>query len=177
MKIGFIGAQGTGKTTLLNAVHEILPHFKKCTESTRWVKSLGFDINELGTDLTQELILMKHLDNLFLNDEMLTDRTLIDCFVYTEWLYENGKVSLETLNKTRAAMDKLLYNYDMIFYLPIEFEVEDDGVRSVNDSFRKEIDTKFKTIVDTLGIPSLTGSIEERTQQVINFINTRETGA
>ena len=47
---------------------------------TRWVKSLGVDINESGTDLTQELILMKHLDNLFLNDETISDRTLIDCF-------------------------------------------------------------------------------------------------
>ena len=64
-------------------------------------------------------------------------------------MYERGKVSLETLNKVRAAMDKLLYNYDMLFYLPIEFEVEDDGVRSVSDSFRNEIDAKFKAIVDT----------------------------
>ena len=31
MKIGFIGAQSTGKTTLLNCVHEVMPHFKKCT--------------------------------------------------------------------------------------------------------------------------------------------------
>lgn len=170
MKIGFIGAQSTGKTTILNLLHNALPHYQKCNEATRWVLELGIGINENGNDLTQELILMKHLENLSLYDNMITDRTLIDGYVYTKYLHSLGKVSDSILEKTRSAMYRLIHKYDVIYYLPIEFELENDGVRSVDEEFRLEIDKNFKELVQELNkdynIQTLTGSPQERLQTI-----------
>lgn len=173
MRIGFIGTQGTGKTTILNALHEVLPHYEKCNEVTRWVKSIGFSINEDGDDLTQELILMKHITNLQLYDNSIADRTLIDGYVYTDWLNKNGKVSTEMVNKTLLVMNKLINEYDLLFYLPIEFSLEDDGVRSTNNKFREEIDLKFREVIASqLGtnIITLTGTVQERLKTILQNI-------
>lgn len=171
MKIGLLGAQGTGKTTLLESVHGYLPEYEKCTEVTRWVKSLGVDINEGGSDLSQQLVLMKHLENLFLHDYMITDRTLIDGYVYTWWLNKQGQVSDNMVHKTEDAMHRLLHHYDLLFYLPIEFDVVDDGVRSIDNTFRNEIDAKFQIVVETFQIPSLCGSIDQRVSALLTHFD------
>ena len=56
MRIGLSGTQSTGKTTLLNVLRSE-KHFKEYQvndEVTRWVRSLGIDINEAGSDISQE---------------------------------------------------------------------------------------------------------------------------
>ena len=63
MRIGLSGTQSTGKTTLLNVLRSE-KHFKEYQvndEVTRWVRSLGIDINEAGSDISQELIMMKDM--------------------------------------------------------------------------------------------------------------------
>ena len=169
-KIGICGAQSVGKTTLLNALKQEkrFSDYKFCDEVTRWVGKLGLPINEQGTDDTQFLIAMKHIYNLRLNDRFITDRTIIDCYVYSKWLYNKGKLSEACLNEIHRIAKTIISDYNQIFYIKPEFEIKDDGVRSTDLSFRDEIVTLFEDalfeFLDNDYI-ILSGSVDERVKQ------------
>lgn len=175
MKIGITGAHSTGKTTLLNGLRSE-PAFKDyaiCDEVTRQVLALGVPINEKGNDTTQRLIMNQHIVNLTLHPKMITDRTALDGIVYTQWLFNNNRVERKTLDYALQVYNAIWHMYDIIFYTPIEFDVADDGVRSVDPVFRKEIGDLFSEHIKTNTHPriiTLTGSVFNRLQTVFNTI-------
>lgn len=174
IRIGITGAHSTGKTTLLNALRSE-PAFADldiCTEVTRDVRALGLEINEGGTDLTQRLIMNQHIVNIFMHPCMLTDRTSLDGLIYTEWLYKHGKVSKKTLEYAEKVFNQTIYEYDILFYLPVEFEIETDGVRSTDITFQREIAQEFNKFVNSWAdsrpwIVPLSGSVRGRVQTAI----------
>lgn len=171
MRIGITGAHSTGKTTLLNALRseEAFKQYAICDEVTRQVLSYGLPINEKGNDITQRLIMNQHIVNLTLHEDMITDRTALDGLIYTTWLYNNNKVEKKTLDYAQQVFNAIWNKYDIIFYTPIEFDVEDDGVRSVDPKFRKEIGQLFADYVIASKhryIVTLTGSVYNRLQTV-----------
>jgi len=175
MIIGLSGAQGVGKTTLLNRLktNEILSHYKFNSEVTRWVKSLGLKINEAGDDETQLVIAMAHTFNLVSSSaNMITDRTILDCLVYTRYLHENKKVSTETLEKIESAFDRIQNGYDVLFYISPEFDIEDDGVRSTSSKFRDRIVQLFEeTLIEFRGkVIRLSGTPKEREDIILNWV-------
>ena len=177
MKIGITGAQSVGKTTLLNALRseEKFKNYEVCDEVTRWVNKLGLQINEYGSDNTQEIILLKHVYNLTMFDTMITDRTLVDGYVYTKYLYDKGKVGSHVLKKSEHAMKKLGKQYDHIFYIRPEFDLVPDGVRSENKQFQKQICDIFEQTLakyqDNLNVVDVTGSVRERVNQIMETVN------
>lgn len=172
-KIGITGAQSCGKTTLLNDLLELdfFKGYNVCNEVTRTLAARGFAINEAGNDATQLAIMDVHTDNLK-HENMLTDRTAIDGLVYTAWLRLKENVSSKTLQTVEGIANELIPQYDIIFYVKPEFDIEDDGVRSVNVAFRNEIAELFEgaILIKKLKLVPLTGSREERVQQVIAAI-------
>jgi len=62
--------------------------------------------------------------------------------------------------------------YTHYVYFPIEFESVDDGVRSVNEDWRRKIDDLFRSELDSIGKTYLTvtGSPMQRVDQILNFI-------
>jgi len=175
MKFALVGPQGAGKTTLLNALkkEEALIPFVFCEEVTRWVKSLGFNINEAGDDTTQYLIMMRHIFNLTVHPNMITDRSVIDCYAYTLWHYKRGMISQKSFEELTRAFESTVFNYDIIFYLPPEFDIEDDGVRSVSVEFRDEIDGYFKELLTKYGKRTfdLTGELNERVDKFKKIVS------
>lgn len=177
MRIGIAGTQSTGKTTLLNALRseKIFKDYAICDEVTRWVKSIGVNINENGSDITQELIMMKHIHNVFMYDDMLTDRTAIDGLVYSKWLYNKNKINTVTLENVKRVFYKLIGKYNYIFFIEPEFNIEDDGIRSTDVQFRDEINDIFIAVIKEKNIPviKITGSVRQRVNQVLENINER----
>lgn len=174
MRIGISGAQSTGKTTLLNALRSE-PFFKDytvCNEVTRKVASYGLPINENGNDVTQELIMNQHVVNLAMNDNMITDRTVLDGLVYSRYLYENDKITSKTLKYVEKVFDRMIVGYDMIYYIAPEFNIENDGVRSINTFFRDRVVSLFNEYIGLKNVPVyyVKGTVRERVQFVLNTI-------
>jgi nicotinamide riboside kinase len=178
MRIGIAGAQSVGKTTLLNALRseKIFRDMRVCNEVTRRVMSYGLPINEQGTDTTQRLIMQEHIVNVFMNGQFITDRTALDGVVYTKYLHESGKVSDETMTFATDVFVKLYPKYDIMFYIKPEFEIKNDGVRSVDLNFRNRIVELFDEYFDMFNLTAicLSGSVRERVEQAITAYKERE---
>ena len=173
MKIGICGAHSVGKTTLLNALRseEFFKDYTIADEVTRKLKKRGMNINEAGDDLTQIAVMDSHIVNAFLYNNMLTDRTAVDGYVYTAWLWSEKKVSDETLEYANTVMHRLIPQYDIIYYIKPEFDIADDGVRSTDQKFRDDIAGLFEVTIQNNNIPvqTLTGSVRNRVEQAIAY--------
>lgn len=178
MRIAITGPHGGGKTTLLNALVktkefsglDVLP------EVTRLIKEAGLDINELGSDETQILVLAKHMQNLILHKNFIVDRCLLDGLVYTEYLSEHGKVSSYLVDYAMNLLEDHLRDYDLVLYIPAEFEPADDGVRSIAKEFHdwivKHFEWKVRCIqlAEEVNLVELRGTVEERVARAIKAI-------
>jgi nicotinamide riboside kinase len=169
MRIAFTGAQSTGKTTLLQAVksnEEFRYKYEFIDEITRRMVKKGLKINEAGGNTTQLLIMNEHIKNL-LYQNVIMDRCVLDGVVYTDWLHWEGKVEKWVWEYSRNVFDHYVNRYDVIFYLKPEFDIVDDGVRSVDISFRDEIVQRFERYIKHVKVPTVTlsGTVEQRLEQ------------
>ena len=177
MRIGITGAQSVGKTTLLNALRseKLFKDYAICDEGTRRVKSYGLPINEDGTDVTQLLIMNEHIYNVFMYDNMLTDRTALDGFVYSTYLFKHGKISDKAMGRVRDVFNRVWEQYDQVFYIEPEFEIVDDGTRSIDVAFRDEIAELFETTIEKrkLSMLRVKGSVRNRVNTIIDHLEGR----
>lgn len=180
MIVSFSGAQSTGKTTLLNHLREKNCHIAFVPEVTRLVKrTYNLPINEDGSDVTQLMIMTEHLRNAFMfsdNQHVILDRCALDGLVYTQWLYNEGKVDISTLKVAHTIYNQIISRYDLIFYTsPDDVLLTDDGERSIDEKFRHGIIEIFKGHVATYpNIITLRGTVEERLKTIKKEIESRK---
>jgi len=184
MIISFTGAQSTGKTTLLNLIKDLNPYLDSIDEVTRRIKrEYNLPINEDGGDITQTMIMSDHIANIFrkYDSDVIFDRCALDGVVYTQWLYNKGKVSKEVLQWAKKIYNTLIDKYDAIFVTsPEDVPLVDDGERSVDIDFREEIIDIFNMYIDDIKIYSrkvnmfvVEGSIEERMKYIKNVLEVK----
>lgn len=142
IKVGFLGTHGTGKTT---AVFDLAGALKKENKGVHTIintaRSCPLEINEDATINAQFWIFGELLkkEQESRNEVVICDRTLLDVFAY---LY---RVSNYVGNELRPFVKGYMYTYNVIFYMrPTEGYLKEDGQRSVNKEFQKEI----KDIID-----------------------------
>src|SRR5690606_36456605 len=90
----------------------------------------------------------KYVYDLMVFSSLLSDRSVLDCLVYAIWLNKQGKVSSACVEEIRKAYQYTHWRYDYQFYTPIEFSIQEDGVRSLDESFRNGIAEIFEGIMD-----------------------------
>jgi nicotinamide riboside kinase len=186
MIISFTGAQSTGKTTLLNNIRSLNPFYiEYVAEVTRRIKrEFNLPINESGGDLTQTMIMSDHIANVYQKyncDNVILDRCALDGIVYTQWLYNKGKVSKEVLQWAKKIYNTLIDEYDVIFVTsPADVPLVDDGERSVDKKFREEIIDIFDMYIDDMKIYSegenvfaVEGTVEERMKYIKNILEVK----
>jgi len=184
MIISFTGAQSTGKTTLLNSIKDLNPYLDSIDEVTRRIKrEYNLPINEDGGDITQTMIMSDHIANIFrkYDSDVIFDRCALDGVVYTQWLYNKGKVSKEVLQWSKKIYNTLIDKYDAIFVTsPEDVPLVDDGERSVDIDFREEIIDIFNMYIDDIKIYSrevnlfvVEGSVEERMKYIKNVLEVK----
>ena len=188
----FTGAQGTGKTTILN---EVVSEYKDMEVITNVVRNLynkgDIKINKKGNGKTQQLIYdtLKHkcIDYLYnscyedFNTGCICDRSLVDVVAYTKYLYERGKASKSSYEEQLKDLKEwVIYHRHgcKYIYIPIEFPAVVDGVRDIDEEYRKEIDENIKWLLRECNIDYyiLEGSVEERVEMMKNIIEFNKIG-
>jgi GTPase SAR1 family protein len=174
MKIGLCGTMSVGKTTLVNALKE-LDYFKDYmfrTERSKELMAQGIPLNTDSTLKGQCVFLAERACELMQNN-IITDRTIIDVMAFA-----NCSTSMDIYDKEdfETLASRLIREYDYIFYVsPVGVEIEDNGVRETNATYRQTIDnmivklsTKYNHRIKKLY--TLEGSTEDRIHQMVNYI-------
>jgi len=168
-RIALVGASSTGKTTVYELLKTKLPKYEFVNESTRTIGQYGFPINEAGTSETQLAISSFHLEALLQPYNLVLDRCYMDLVAYSRFMPNISKETLEYILDTWKRVKK---EYTHYVYFPIEFDSVDDGVRSVNEQWRKDIDNEFFEMLQDVRQPYLavTGSPMQRVEQILEYI-------
>lgn len=171
-RIIFTGAQGTGKSTVLNMFKEA--GFPVITEVVRnMVKDKGIKINREGNDETQTLIFNEYKRVLSEERDYVSDRGLTDVLAYTIDGVADGNISTDVeVQQCEDIVNFVHDNEDVIWvYFPIEFPVVADGVRSTDEHYRETIDYIIHSLLKELEVNYLEvhGTPEERFKQIMDF--------
>lgn len=167
MKIAIVGSHGVGKTTLSSKLSQII-NLPIIPDIVVEAYNKGFTINEETPLETQFWLFAKQLElERNFNDKWIADKCLIDYSIYADILLKDQRAK-ELLSE--MIMKNICY--DHIFYLPIEFPIEDDGIRSTDPKFQRAIDERYRQILTERQIPYhiLNGSVEARVKQALNII-------
>ncbi len=170
MKIGLCGTMSVGKTTLVNALMS-LPEFEGynfATERSKYLRDLGIPLNTDSTLKGQFVFLAERCAEL-MNENIITDRTIIDVMAFTK-----AAKSIEYYDAEAFcdAACKLVGEYDYVFYVsPEGVEMEDNGVRETDLSYRELIDFTIKILLyrshhKIKNLYTLSGTTEERIAQM-----------
>jgi len=106
------------------------------------------------------------------HDDLIYDRGIVDCLGYSA-LSEN--ITEEELKIYEEHFGDALKGC-IHFYVPIEFDLVDDGVRSKNEEYRRKTDKWMKDYLDNNDIEYyvLKGTVEERYDKMKEIINKLE---
>ena len=171
MKIGFCGTMSVGKTTLVNELRkfEEFEEYKIYTERSKHLMSLGIPLNTDST-LNGQTIFLSERANELMHGKMITDRTVLDVMAFTNCA---KKVSYLDGDAFADYASRFIRQYDYIFYIsPDGMEIEDNGIRETDITYRKEIDEEIKNLLFKYRPVhfELKGSTEERINQMMKTI-------
>lgn len=171
MKIGFTGAQGTGKSTLVEELLQIFPEYSRHTNiSRKFSKEIpGFKINRDAGVIEQSILLGGIALDVLTADNIIADRSIIDALAYTEI---NKNISREHKDVLFDMFNSISDKYDFIFYTPIEFTPENDGIRDMDVNYREMVDKTIKNLLIKTSCNwfEIRGSVDERMSKIKEII-------
>lgn len=183
LRVAISGTHSTGKSTLFESLKQYLPNFHFFSSPTRKANELlGFPINDdAGNyDATQLLCLASDLNNLNKTGvNIITDRCLYDTFIYSQYLREEEKLSGFCMEAIHKALKEHMFRYDLIIIPhPDDVELVNDGVRSMDDTFREKIWILFQSVLNLESNKFLVvrGTNEERIQQILDKLASTQYG-
>lgn len=169
MKLAIVWSHGTWKSTLLD---QLTPYF-----SWRIITEIARDIMAEYGKIPQDMTP---------NERYNFQRDIYNRQFATEELYKNFMSDRGVYDNLAYAFhtDKHLFNilrdhaiknhkwYDHTIYIPIEFGIEDDGVRFTSDVFQMQIDETIQDILCEFWVDALEvrWSIIERKKIVLPLI-------
>ena len=149
-KVAFIGSHGIRKTSAVLAFAATVQRAGCSAELAREVvRDNPLGINEGATGEAQLWVLVsqirQELELARKADVLVTDRGVMDNYAY--YLRACGGAD-------RYAVEGLVRSwsgtYDLVVRLLPDIELQPDGVRSTNDSFREEVETILDRVLPTL---------------------------
>lgn len=167
-KIILTGAQCTGKTTLMKELTsdgtKQLSLAREAAIKNGWTPENG------SSEDYQKALFKEAYKTLSSKKNYVSDRGLSCIAAYTFDGALNGKISKKTADNQYIKLQKFHKdNPDvLVVYLPIEFEIESDGVRDINKENQAKMDFLIHNLLETAEISyiTVTGSVEERLNQI-----------
>ncbi len=149
MKIGIMGTHGTGKSTLAFELSTDLKH--KLPADTVGILSevarlCPWSINEGVSEEAQRWIfhrqMVDELEATYRNEHLVCDRTILDSLAYSEY------AGFDFVSSYLTIALNWLKTYDQLHFLRPSREIADDGFRSIDVGFQKDIDTILNTWIN-----------------------------
>lgn len=164
MKIIFTGAHGTGKTTLVKLLARH-PEFKKFKIFDGVGRYIHGKKKKWSDKRKQHYFDWYYVRKHYFTKNFIASRGLYDTFAYSRvmvdpwyhwWLFNWGF--------------KHIY-YDHVFYLPVEFDIEDDGLR-YDEVLQEVINSDIQLILDFYHVPyhTIEGTVEERYASICKIL-------
>ena len=160
MRIALTGSHSVGKSTLLERLD--IPGHKKIKEIARQIIEKS---DKLPHEMTQAEFFdfqMKVAEQQLIAEsgDFISDRSVYDNLVYAQDLDDYEKIKEMVLAQARP--------YDFIFYLPIEFGLKVDEVRSADKDYQKLIDDRLKKFFAEMKIEyiEIGGDFETRIRKI-----------
>ena len=159
MRIALIGAQNTGKSTLVDNFIQKWPMYKKPEKTYRdIIKEKNLPLNKEASKESQRTILNALVDEAQQacakeDKHIIFDRCTVDNIAYTLWHYakDTAGFSVEYVIDSKAIAALALKYFDIIFYVPVREEipvVPREG-REIDLVFRDEINNIFDALVES----------------------------
>lgn len=150
MLVACAGSQGSGKTTVINALHQAgYPIIQRKTSRSilnEWNVTLS-EVNNNSTltkRFQEEIIRRKFMDEkeaMIGDDIVFTERTYGDLFAYALVALGKDNEFSEWLSDYYLQCMEYQQSYDMVFYLTAgHFDVQADGIRATNRHYSKMVD-------------------------------------
>lgn len=182
MIVVLTGAHSCGKSTLLEFFRgkEGYVCIDSVTRSTITPEERKVDngVSEEGQWRMYRAILEKTAEIRRMNHEdpskvYLLDRSIFDFIAYNRAFEKRGWLNSLAAENIERGLKDLWENYDVVFYLPIEFKIVDDGVRSLDEDLRKDVDEEIlnQILWNKVRTVKLNGSVRQRVESIYDTIN------
>jgi nicotinamide riboside kinase len=173
MKIGLCGTISVGKTTLVNALKQIdqFKDYETATERSKYLRDQGISLNTDST-LKGQIVFAAERSIELMKPNIITDRTIYDVCAFTL-----SAKSIGWYDKRRFVelVMNLRDDYDVIIYVsPEGVEIEDNGVRTTDAEYRKNIDITIQEMLieyPPKKLINIKGSTEERINTIISQLS------
>ncbi len=171
MKIGFCGTMSVGKTTLVNELAKLseFKDYTSRTERSKYLMEMGIPLNTDST-LKGQLVFASERASELMQKNIITDRTVIDVMAFNSLSKSMTATESYFLNHT---LECLINEYDYLFYVsPAGVNMEDNGVRETDTTYRDNINKKILEILDLNNVKYTTiqGTTEERIKNVKSVV-------
>jgi nicotinamide riboside kinase len=173
MKIGLCGTLSVGKTTLVHALKQLdqFKDYETATERSKYLRDQGISLNTDST-LKGQLVFAAERSIELMKPNIITDRTIYDVCAFT--LSAKSIGWYEKRQFTELLMN-LRNEYDVIIYVsPEGVEIEDNGVRTTDAEYRKNIDITIQEMLIEYApkkLISIKGTTEERIATILSQLN------
>jgi nicotinamide riboside kinase len=173
MKIGLCGTLSVGKTTLVNALKQVeqFKDYETATERSKYLRDQGISLNTDST-LKGQIVFAAERSIELMKPNIVTDRTIYDVCAFTlsaksiGWYEKRQFVEL---------LMQLRNDYDVVVYVsPEGVEIEDNGVRTTDAEYRKNIDITIQEMLIEFPpnkLITVKGSTEERINTIISQLS------
>lgn len=166
MKIGFCGAQGTGKTSLATALVKdqwfIDRDWTFVPSTSKIAVADGYSVNREADPESQlvttcsRIVAEYHADTG--TNSLVTDRTVLDSLAYTTYQFNEvwtpAQRSAFYYKVCYGLVEKHMAEYDKLFYFPIHWPltVGSNDLRDADKEYQAAIDHNIMTYIDVMDL-------------------------